>query len=67
MFIQLTFYNSLGNQVKAIRIDRIEAVTKHERGFTPSSVQIDGDIHDVLEEYEDIFGIIQPSDESVEV
>ena len=68
MFIRLTFCNTLGDQVKAIRIDRIQEVVRHdEPHYSPCSVKIDGEIKDVRESFDEIFGIIQPSDELVKV
>lgn len=68
MFIRLTFCHTLGDQVKAIRIDRIQEVTKHEEPYySPCSIKIDGQLSDVRESFDEIFGIIQPSDELVKV
>ena len=62
MFIKLTFCNTLGDQVKAIKISRIQEVVDHgPDGYCPTSVRIEGTIFDVRESFDEIFGTIAPA------
>jgi hypothetical protein len=68
MFIKLTFINPIGaHQQRAIKISRIQEVKPSQ--FEGSEILISGypEAQLVCESFDEIFGIIQPSDELVEV
>ena len=68
MFIKLTFINPIGShQQRAIKISRIQEVKPSQ--FNGSEVLITGypEAQRVAESFDEIFGIIQPSDELVEI